>query len=222
MTKVSDLSPHVSVLCWGLEVALLAQGNPVTSRLKLQARATVATWLGTSWLQTRENFASMATMAGWLGTSWLGLALRGNLIIISQEWSASHWGWLEIDRKEGRVKWAPLHQGKLGLMVGFPSMRLEIHPVWMEFQPLDGNPSSGWIFHRGLVGFPTICPKMGGWKSNHPWVKARPENCKSFVIPPYKIVQEKMQEKLLCCFQAYPDSWPPTPHPTWLSGFCAF
>ena len=35
MTKVSDLSPHVSVLCWGLEVALLAQGNPVTSRLKL-------------------------------------------------------------------------------------------------------------------------------------------------------------------------------------------
>ena len=71
----------------------------------LQARATLATWLGTSWLQTRENFASMATMAGWLGTSWLGLALQGNLIIISHEWSALHWGWLKTDRKEGRVKW---------------------------------------------------------------------------------------------------------------------
>ena len=42
---------------------------------------------------------------------------------------------------------SPLHQGRLGLMVGFPSMWLEIYPVWMEFQPLDGNPSSGWKFH---------------------------------------------------------------------------
>ena len=42
-----------------------------------------------------------------------------------------------------------------------------------EFQPLDGNPPSGWKSHQGLVGFPSICPKMTGWKSNHPSVKGR-------------------------------------------------
>ena len=84
---------------------------------------------------------------------------------------------------------APLHQGRLGLMVGFPSMWLEIYPVRMEFQPLGGNPSSGWKFHQGLVGFPTICPKMAGWKSNHPWAKARPEISRSFMIPQCKVVK---------------------------------
>ena len=163
-----------------------------------------------------------------LQASWLlysGVLDPGHLEVYLNEW---RFGYIQFIREGSqnfthRIK-SPLHQGKLGLMVGFPSMRLEIHPVWMEFQPLDGNPSSGWIFHRGLVGFPTICPKMGGWKSNHPWVKARPENCKSFVIPPYKIVQEKMQEKLLLFISGVPWKLTPTntPHPTWWSGSCAF
>ena len=68
---------------------------------------------------------------------------------------------------------APLHQGQLGPMVGFPSIWLEIYPVRMEFQPLDGNPSSGWKFHQGLVGFPTICPKIDGRNSNHSSVNGR-------------------------------------------------
>ena len=88
----------------------------------------------------------------------------------------------------------PLHQGQLGPMVGFPSMWLEIYPVRMDFEPLDGNPSSGWKFHQGLVGFLTICPKMAGWKSNHPLAKARPETSRSFKIPQYKVVK--------CCFDA--------------------
>ena len=52
----------------------------------------------------------------------------------------------------------------------------------MEFQPLDGNPSSGWKSHQGLVGFPSICPKMAGWKSNHPSVKGRQGFMISFQI----------------------------------------
>ena len=94
---------------------------------------------------------------------------------------------------------APLHQGRLGPMVGFPSMWLEIYPVRMDFEPLDGNPSSGWKFHQGLVGFSTICPKMAGWKSNHPLAKARPETSRSFKIPQCKVVQwELIWASLIC------------------------
>ena len=94
---------------------------------------------------------------------------------------------------------SPLHQGQLGPMVGFPSMWLEIYPVRMDFEPLDGNPSSGWKFHQGLVGFLTICPKMAGWKSNHPLAKARPETSRSFKIPQCKVVQwELIWASLIC------------------------
>ena len=93
----------------------------------------------------------------------------------------------------------PLHRGQLGPTVGFPSMWLEIYPVRMEFQPLDGNPSSGWKFHQGLVRFPTICPKMAGWKSNHPLAKARPEISRSFMIPQCKVVKwECIWASLIC------------------------
>ena len=125
---------------------------------------------------------------------------EGGLLGSRRWWRWRSWCW--------RLSWwwlgqlghrTPLHQGQLGPMVGFPSMWLEIYPVRMEFQPLDGNPSSGWKFHQGLVGFLTICPKMAGWKSNHPLAKARPETSRSFKIPQCKVVQwELIWASLIC------------------------
>ena len=137
-------------------------------------------------------FLSCWNVIAW--TSW-GFGSDNSSVLqsklIKHRWM-SHWNAL-IDNNQQMWKWSigqlvnghvsPLHRGRLGLMVGFPSMWLEIYPVWMEFQPLDGNPSSGWKSHQGLVGFPSICPKMAGWKSNHPWAKARPKNFKKLYGP---------------------------------------
>ena len=47
----------------------------------------------------------------------------------------------------------------------------------MEIHPVDGNSTRGWL------DFPPSAPKMDGWKSNHPWAKARPENFKKLYGP---------------------------------------
>ena len=52
---------------------------------------------------------------------------------------------------------------------------------------MDGAPTTGWksIHWTGIspwVGWiSNHLSQMGGWKSNHPWVNARPRNIKSFV-----------------------------------------
>ena len=53
---------------------------------------------------------------------------------------------------------APLHQGQLRSMVGFPSTWLEINPSRLDFQPLVRNPTAGWYSTHWMVRIPTILP----------------------------------------------------------------